>query len=294
MRQITNKHNFMGNSMRSKSVFIGLLSAICVSLPFTISVASDLPAVSATNSKIGIQGGRADSDNTLTITGSLATPLGHSYGLQLDGLIGNLGGNGTGGLGAHLFWRDPETGMFGLTASKLRRDDRDLNRIGFEGEYYGNAFTLSGMAGRQTGDFSSGTYYGLSARYYIHDSLAVSGNGESVSGDSLYTLGLEFQPNSSQQNISYFVNASSGSGDAADSVVVGVRLYLGKNKSLKRRHREDDPDNNLFRVAHFGMAQQQVANQCPVDTREEMSLEECNRCFPGYIWGKGSCMSPEE
>lgn len=274
--------------MRYKNLLVGLLSAICVSLPFTISVAEGLPAVSETNSKIGVLGGRADSDTALGITGSIATPLGHSHGLQLDGLIGNLGGSGAGGLGAHLFWRDPEIGMFGITASKLHQNDSDLNRIGFEGEYYGNSFTFSGMAGRQTGDFESGTYYGLSARYYANDSLAFSGYGESISGDSLYTLGVEWQPNSTQKNISYFVNASAGSGDAADSVIAGFRFYLGKNKSLKRRHREDDPENNLFRVSHIGKGQQQAANQCPKDPRDVKSEAECNRCFPSGYWYSGN------
>lgn len=275
--------------MRSKSLFIGMLSAICVSLPFTISVAEGLPAVSDTNSKISVLGGRADSETALGITGSIATPLGHSYGLQLDGLIGNLGGSGAGGLGAHLFWRDPETGMFGITASKLHQNDSDLNRIGFEGEYYSDVFTFSGMAGRQTGDLESGTYFGLSARYYANDSLAFSGYGESISGDSLYTLGVEWQPNSTQKNISYFVNASAGSGDAADSVIAGFRFYLGKNKSLKRRHREDDPENNLFRVSHFRNGQQQTANQCPKAPSEAKNEEECYRCFKYVVWAKDRC-----
>ncbi len=270
--------------MRVQKLTLGLLAALCVFLPFTLGVAQDIPAVSATNGKIGVLGGTSDSDSAAALTGSLATPLGHSYGLQLDGLVGNLGSSGGAGLGAHLFWRDPETGMFGITASKLHMNDSDLNRFGLEGEYYNDAFTFSGMAGRQSGDYTHGTYYGLSARYYANDSLVFSGHRESVSGDSLYTLGVEWQPHTTQQGISYYVNTSSGHGDAVGSVVAGVRFYLGNNKSLKRRHREDDPENRLFRDASFGMGRQDAGQQCPANSADVASELECTRCFASYVW----------
>ncbi len=270
--------------MRVQKFSIGLLTALCVFMPFTLGVAQDLPAVSATNGKIGILGGNVDSDSAAALTGSLATPLGHSYGLQLDGLVGNLGSSGGAGLGVHLFWRDPEIGMFGITASKVHMNDSNLNRIGVEGEYYNDAFTFSGMAGHQSGDFTHGSYYGISARYYANDGLAISGHGESVSGNSQYTLGVEWQPHAARRSISYYVNASSGHGDAVDSVAAGVRFYLGESKSLKRRHREDDPENALFRDASFGMGRQDVGQQCPANSDDVASELECSSCFPSYRW----------
>ena len=208
--------------------------------------ASAPPAVSKTNGKIELLGGSLDNDSAAALAGSLTAPLGHAFGVQVDGLAGNLDGNGTWGLGTYLFWRNPERGLLGLTASRNRLNDRDADRVGLEAEGYFDRFTLGAVVGRQSGDVKDGAYLGLSGSYYLNDNLMIQGAGQAIDGDHLYALGAEWQPASVHEGLAFFANATSGDGDAVDSALLGVRLYFGGSKSLKQRHREDDPVNPLF------------------------------------------------
>jgi hypothetical protein len=56
---------------------------------------------------------------------------------------------------------------------------------------------------------------------------------------------LEFQPDLfARRNVAFFVNGDVGD-RSTDSITTGVRFYFGPDKSLIRRHREDDPDWQL-------------------------------------------------
>jgi len=134
----------------------------------------------------------------------------------------------------------------GLTGSRNRLNDRDADRVGLEAEGYFDRFTLGAVAGRQSGDVKDGAYLGLSGSYYLNDNLMIQGAGQVIDGDHLYALGAEWQPASAPEGLAFFANATSGDGDAVDSALLGVRLYFGGSKSLKRRHREDDPVNPLI------------------------------------------------
>jgi hypothetical protein len=47
--------------------------------------------------------------------GSIAVPLGTNFGLQLDGGVAALYGGWAGGIGGHLFYRDPTRFLIGAT-----------------------------------------------------------------------------------------------------------------------------------------------------------------------------------
>lgn len=220
--------------------------AVCALLTGTLAQAGDQPAVSQTNGKIDLLGGNVDGDGAVALAGSLSAPLGHAFGVQIDGLAGNLDGEGTWGLGTHLFWRDPGRGLLGLTASRNNMNGRDADRAGLEGELYLDRFTLGAVAGQQNGDVKDGAYLGLSGSYYLNDNLMLQGAAQGIDGDHLYALGAEWQPPAVRDGLAFFANATSGDGDAVDSAIVGVRFYFGGSKSLKQRHREDDPVNPLL------------------------------------------------
>ena len=75
------------------------------------------PAVSALNGKASAEGGVTGTDGYSsgvgTAKGSIAAPLGYNFGVQFDALAGTAFNSGFGGGTAHLFWRDPEIGLFG-------------------------------------------------------------------------------------------------------------------------------------------------------------------------------------
>jgi len=79
--------------------------------------AADEPAVSALNAKLGAQGGSLDGMATGIGFGSFTTPLGHSFGVQVDAGAGSVDSKTYWSTGAHLFWRAPSVGLLGLTYS---------------------------------------------------------------------------------------------------------------------------------------------------------------------------------
>ena len=62
------------------------------------------PAVSALNGKMDLSYGRIDEEDATIAKGSLSLPVpgNDKFGLQLDGLFGNLDSDATGGFGGHL------------------------------------------------------------------------------------------------------------------------------------------------------------------------------------------------
>ncbi|MDJ0932579.1 hypothetical protein [Breoghania sp.] len=120
------------------------------SLTFGGAFAADLPAVSGVNGKIAAAFDAMNDKETGTLTGSFVTPLGHAFGLQLDGAVGSNDGDGDFGVGAHAFWRDPEKALLGIYASYSGIDgDRDVNvgTVAGEGEVYFGPVSLEGLAG---------------------------------------------------------------------------------------------------------------------------------------------------
>jgi hypothetical protein len=96
---------------RASVLFIGLLFSFG-----TLARADDsLPAVSEFNGKLSYEGGNMDSSTGDNLEGSFTVPVGHSFGAQADALFSRIGNHGFYGGGGHLFWRDPDVGLFGIS-----------------------------------------------------------------------------------------------------------------------------------------------------------------------------------
>ena len=211
------------------------------------SAMADGSAVSGPNAKISIGAGDTDGDATGLATGSVSFPVGDKFGAQIDGAFGGVGGDAAGGIGGHLFWRDPDKGLLGLTAAFAGRDSRGPNsggRAGVEGELYLGQFTTGASAGYQFGEIDHGGVGSINLRWYGTDDFMLSGGGAVAAGDSIARFGAEYQPGvKALPGLSVFADAEFGEHDW-DRVFVGLRFYFGgKTKSLIRRHREDDPED---------------------------------------------------
>lgn len=264
------------------------------------------PAVSGLNFKIGIAGGLQDGgeffdqdatgrDTAQTIVGtaSATTPILHSFGFQLDGLlayinrdddVSNINGFQSSdevdgefvyGVGGHLFWRDPTKGLVGITASYVDFEGDDdsfdtfpgmffapamsVTRIGVEGELYLDQFTIAAGAGYQiidldddnllspNSDFEEEGIYGqLDLSWYATDNLVLSvGAATDPNHDILGIAGVEWAPAiESFDGLSLFADGMVGEDDYV-SASLGVRFYFGEGTTLKKRHRFDDPVDNL-------------------------------------------------
>lgn len=210
------------------------------------AMAGDKPAVSELNGKLETFGGDLDSETLAAFSGSVTAPIGHSLGVQLDGLAADFGGSATWGAGLHGFWRDPDVALAGLTVAHLDIDGTGINRYGVEVEYYLGPVTFAGTVGYQNGDSFHTGWGGLDLRYYPFDNLMVEAGGSAISGERAGHLGVEWQvPLDLPVGVSLFADAARGTGDYGH-VLGGIRIYFGGSKPLKSRHREDDPVNMLL------------------------------------------------
>lgn len=234
----------------------GLPAILTTTILFAAPIASvradgPAPAVSAVNGNIAAEGGVSGIDGQSSgigvVSGSITTPLGRAFGLQLDGAAGTSFNAAFGGGTAHLFWRDPAIGLFGPVVSIAGGGGMRLGWYGAEAELYAGFFTFGAWGGyHEAADGALGThansgFYGGSVTAYPIPDLAVSLGASSEFSQVTGTAMLEYQPNLlARHNVSFYVN-SALSEHSAYAVTVGLRFYFGPDKPLIRRHREDDP-----------------------------------------------------
>jgi hypothetical protein len=201
-------------------------------------------AVATTNFKTEGFYGNVDGETAKGLGASASVPLWRDFGLQIDGLGGEINPEDFYGVGLHAFWRNPGTGLFGLNATHTELREIEAPRLGLEGEYYLDRFTISAYGGYQSGDIDDSGYGALQGRYYVLDDLMVSAGAATSDDQERYAFAVEYQ--TPVHGLSLFANVATGEDDY-DHAFIGLRFYFGgESKSLIRRHREDDPANNLF------------------------------------------------
>lgn len=297
---LADRHRVSIRSLLLCSAALGLVAAASAGH----AAAGELPAVSAVNGKLAVAGGVTDSDDQSAealglVLGSLAVPLGHAFGLQLDGLAGYQDGDFVGGFGTHLFWRDPEVGLVGVTGAYADGDsgssssstavttvgviqttttttsstaDREVVRLGGEGEYYFSRITLGGHAGYQFGEGVENGFYGTATlRGYPTDDLALSLSGHYAEGSGAAgSVGAEFRPGfDGLPGFALFADATAGEDDFV-AALVGFRFYFGPSQTLIDRHRRDDPTVNLV---------QDAVTTSAVATTVSATSQSINICF---------------
>lgn len=201
------------------------------------------PAVSAVNGKVDITGGSLDGEDAFVGSGSLSAPLGEFFGLQLDAAKGEIDSDDVQGGAVHLFMRDPQLYLLGATALYAELDDVEMQRYGAEAEAYMGLFTLAVAGGQQTGDVDDSIYASLDLRYYPLDNLMVEVGGSIAdTDDGKAHIGAEYQL---MEGLAVYGDLATGE-DNYEHALAGIRYYFGTEKSLLKRHREDDPLNKVL------------------------------------------------
>ena len=201
---------------------LGLLAVMGAS-----AQAGDKPAVSGINGKMDVSTANLNQQDFHALSGSLSAPIGHSFGVQADGMLADYSANDTWGVGGHAFWRDPDTALLGIVGSVADVTTTKIDRYGVEGEYYFDQFTVAGTAGFQTGDSLHTGWGRLDLRYYPIDNLVLEVGASGISQERIGHVGAEWQPPfGSSTGVSLVADAAKGTSDY-DHVMVGIRVYFG-------------------------------------------------------------------
>lgn len=203
---------------------------------------ASLPAVSGLNGAVDLRGGAANDNMTGLLSGKVSAPVTHDFGVQFDGTIGNIGGNSVDGVGAHAFYRNPSQMLVGGTLQRGWYTGQHYNRFGAEGEYYQGNLTYAARIGYQNGTVRHGEYTNLDLNWYLNDNLVVTPGFRNISGHDWGRVATEWQPQAFKIAPGLTLFGSTGAGNHGYAFgILGVRYYFGNDKTLVRRHREDDP-----------------------------------------------------
>jgi len=213
-------------------------------------------AVSSLNGKMDFSYGDMDSNRGRSLTGSINIPLAKYWGLQANGLYTHVSQRSFYGTGLQLFWRNSDKGLIGVGVAGVHNSDIDSYIGGMVGEYYLGNFTLGVKAGVANIDYAIGPvpfietdetdpYVGASIGFYPIENLLLEASYSYSFDNNLYACKIEYQ--TPIQGFSVFVDLSTGDQDY-DQSLLGIRYYFGKGKSLIKRHREDDLQNNVTHV----------------------------------------------
>lgn len=225
---------------------------------------TSLPAVSAVNGKIEAGGGFVDlddysSDELFYGAASLSIPLGESFGAQVDVNVGHAFDETGAGGALHLFTRDPHSYLAGLVGGYGDVGYAKYGWAGGEAELYLDRVSLEFAAGYLNVNPDSGSsddeFFGFAdAALYATDDLRLSVGVASVAKFETANIAAEYL--FSSMPVSLKLKGEVGE-DGYAAATAGVSFYFGgdeANKSLIRRHREDDPRNRALDIFGAGAA----------------------------------------
>ncbi len=253
-----------------------------------------LPAVSGPNGKIEVSGGWAglqNFNNTAVFRGgaSISLPLAERFGLQFDAADVNEFNNNYFGGTAHLFTRDPSSYLFGVIGGAAgMSNNSSIYYVGPEVELYANNITLEATGGYLNLDLAgtrSDKFFVIAdLAFYATDDFRLNVGASSIAGFTSGHIGAEYMISDVGLPVSLTADARIGQDNYVEGTV-GVKFYFGgPEKSLIRRHREDDPRNrslDIFNAAGTAFTPPAAGASVPPPT-----------CPPGEIVGPGETCIP--
>lgn len=229
----------------SFSVASAVAGAIAIAIGSPAYAADTKPAIAATNGKIDASGGSGGLEPAGAVAGTVGTSIGHAYGIQFDGGAYTSESLDSAGLATHIFRRDPESYLVGVTGMVVTLHGDETHRIyrtGLETEFYFADLTIAPSGGYQRSFGNNTGYAAVDALYYVTEDWMLGLGISGYSDKRAAALSSEWRP-LADQPISLFANAGAGN-DGGGFGMLGVRYSFGmKGATLKVQHRQYDPPN---------------------------------------------------
>ena len=266
------------------SILLGILGGVATAADIAVDEAG-LPAVSGPNGKLEFGGGWVDLDglgNDEIFSGgaALSFPVGDMFGIQADLAAVDAYSDTTVTATLHAFTRDPNAYLLGAIGGYADAGSTHAWFIGPEAELYldnvsielrGGYMDVNGSATLNSEAFAFGDI-----AYYATDDVRLSIGASSVAGFQSANAGLEWFLGEQGLPGSLTLNGQVGE-DGFTAITAGFAVYFGsEDKSLIRRHREDDP--KIFKLGIFEGAASVIT---PGGANEE--------CPDGEFWNGEFC-----
>ena len=225
-----------------------------------LETSTDLPAVSGPNGKVEIGAGWSDiddlsSDETFRGGAAFSFPVGDMFGIQADLTVTDVFGDTAVGGAGHFFTRDPNSYLLGVYGGYVDAGPANIWHIGPEAELYLDNISIEAVGGyMDISNDGGGEFYALGTlALYATDNLRLSIGASSVANFESANVGLEWFMGDTGIPASLTLEGRLGE-DGYNSVLAGFSFYFGgEDKSLIRRHREDDPRLHFFNLFNSGV-----------------------------------------
>ena len=215
------------------------------------AIAQQAPAVSAPNGKIEFDAGALNLPGPIFMAraaGTVTVPIGERFGLQADLSASTAPGFITTGA-LHLFTRDPAAYLIGGTLGFVRSPGATVLAAGPEAEIYLDRWTLEAWGGVAVAYPTAaampnrvGPFVMTNAAYYVTENWRLSLGVSWLDSYGALQVGSEYLIEGLSVPLAVTTELRVGQ-DGASRAMIGLRGHFGPdpNKTLMRRHREDDP-----------------------------------------------------
>ncbi|HZY48169.1 MAG TPA: hypothetical protein VFE64_00175 [Devosia sp.] len=215
------------------------------------ATAQQAPAVSAPNGKIEFDAGALNLPGPIFMAraaGTVTVPIGERFGLQADLSASTAPGFITTGA-LHLFTRDPAAYLIGGTLGFVRSPGATVLAAGPEAEVYLDRWTLEAWGGVAVAYPTAaampnrvGPFVMTNAAYYVTENWRLSLGVSWLDSYGALQVGSEYLIEGLSVPLAVTTELRVGQ-DGASRAMIGLRGHFGPdpNKTLMRRHREDDP-----------------------------------------------------
>jgi hypothetical protein len=224
-----------------------------------IATPTTLPAVSGPNGKIELGGGWADiddfsSDEVFRGGAAFSFPVGDTFGIQADLTALDVFGETAVGGALHAFTRDPNSYLLGAYGGYVDAGPANIWYVGPEAELYLDNISIEAVGGYMDVSTIGSEFYAVGTlALYATDNLRLSVGASTVANFESANVGLEWFMGDTGLPASLTLDGRLGE-DGFSSVMAGLNFYFGgEDKSLIRRHREDDPRLRFFDIFNAGL-----------------------------------------